>query len=221
MRRDVTSYLSTSVHSIYSKCQVLCICVVEIFQSRNCPVLVLHTYPWVTSAYFLSLLEHTYCYNSYLNSLMYVDVNGPQFSLKQQHEYIHLFNFLTSLRRYFVRTNISSYRYYLFPYTWCLITGSIIGQRMILDEEISGKERIKFVHLRLGSRENQVGKCVGYACTQTRPRLSGFHCSRFLIIVNNFRRPERRGHRLKESAYCSRILLTRKSLKVMSVLLHI
>lgn len=54
-----------------------------------------------------------------------------------------------------------------------------------------------------------------------RPRLSGFHCSRFLIIVNNFRRPERRGHRLKESAYCSRILLTRKPLKVMSVLLHI
>lgn len=24
---------------------------------------------------------------------MYVDVNGPQFSLKQQHEYIHLFLF--------------------------------------------------------------------------------------------------------------------------------
>lgn len=37
---------------------------------------------------------------------------------------------------------------------------------MILDEKISGKERIKFVHLRLGSRENQVGRCVGYACTQ-------------------------------------------------------
>lgn len=37
---------------------------------------------------------------------------------------------------------------------------------MILDEKISGKERIKFVHLRPGFRENQVGRCVGYACTQ-------------------------------------------------------
>lgn len=52
-----------------------------------------------------------------------------------------------------------------------------------------------------------------------RPRLSGFHCSRFLIIVNNSRRPERRGHRLRESAYCSGILLTRKPLKMM-ILLH-